>query len=65
MLTYFSDTISVIVQNIIDSTASTLASVSGKPCSANASLKAYSGLVPISPNTTPSAPSVSVPSEDL
>ena len=32
MLTYFSETISVIDQNIIDSTASTLASLNGRPC---------------------------------
>ncbi len=50
MVTYFSETISVIDQNIIDSTASTFASVSGRPwLPLSASLNAYSGLVPMSP----------------
>jgi len=50
MATYLRDTISAIDQNIIDSTASTLASVNGRPCApVSASLNAYSGLVPMSP----------------
>ena len=50
MVTYFSETISVIDQNIIDSTASTFASLNGRPCApVSASLNAYKGLVPMSP----------------
>ena len=50
MVTYFRETISVTDQNIIDSTANTFASVSGRPCAPlKASLNAYSGLVPMSP----------------
>src|SRR5579859_4665551 len=65
-VTYLSDTISVIDQNIIDSTASTLASVSGRPWGPlNASLNAYKGLVPMSPYTTPRAPRVRTASVDL
>jgi len=58
--TYLSETMIVTAQNIIDRTGKTLSGVSGSPCGcAKASLKAYSGLVPMSPNTTPSAPSIS------
>src|SRR5262245_13165968 len=61
--TYLTDTISVTAQKMSESTPNTLASVSGRRCAPpNASLKAYSGLVPMSPNTTPTAPSVSAPS---
>src|SRR5262245_30822333 len=61
--TYLIDTISVTAQKMSDSTPNTLASVSGSLCAPpNASWKAYSGLVPMSPKTTPIAPSVSAPS---
>ena len=60
-VTYLTETTSVTAQNIIDSTASTFSVVRGSACvPPNASLNAYSGLVPISPYTTPSAASVSV-----
>ena len=48
--TYFSDTTSVMAQKIIDSTPITSACPIPAPCSpATLSLKAYNGLVPISP----------------
>ena len=58
MVRYFSETMRVMAQNVIDSTARMLSSVSGSACAPEkASLKAYSGLVPMSPNTIPRAPS--------
>ncbi len=57
--TYFSETTMVIAQNSIEIIPSTAAGVNGMPCSAlKHSFNAYSGLVPISPNTMPNAASV-------
>src|SRR5690606_32058022 len=50
------DTTSITDQKMSDSPASTFASFGAMP-KANRTLKAYSGLVPMSPKTTPSAPS--------
>ena len=47
--TYLSETTTVIVQKIIDSTPSTLSCVTATRPSANTSFRAYSGLVPMSP----------------
>src|SRR5258706_8358730 len=50
-------------QNISERMPSTVDSFSGMPCAGlNDSFRAYSGLVPMSPNTTPMAPMVSAPS---
>ena len=58
--TYFSDTTRIKAHNISDKMPSTLSWVGCTPwLPTNASRKAYSGLVPISPNTTPIAPSIS------
>ena len=54
---YFSATTHTIDQTMSESRPITLAGVSGMPYSGlNAAFIAYSGLVPMSPNTTPSAP---------
>ena len=55
--TYFSDTTPTNDQNVSDSTPSTLAGVGRTPCAPKASCRAYSGLVAMSPKTTPSAAS--------
>jgi hypothetical protein len=59
--TYLIVTATMSDQRIIDKTPSTVSRVSGPPAWAAtaASRKAYSGLVPISPYTTPTLPSVS------
>src|SRR5687768_6702793 len=57
---YFTETTSTSAQNTSESTPSTLADVSSAPCSPNACFIVYSGLVPISPYTTPIAPSMSL-----
>src|SRR5258705_6479588 len=58
-VTYLTETMSVIAQNIMERTANTFCSETGNACEPeNATLKAYSGLVPMSPYTTPSAASV-------
>jgi hypothetical protein len=51
----------VTAQNIIDSTANTVSigRLPPPPCAAIASLKAYQGLVPMSPKTTPSEAMIS------
>ena len=46
-------------QNTSDSTPSTAAGVGVMPCVPRVSFMVYSGLVPMSPNTTPIAPSAS------
>ena len=57
-LTYLSVTTSIIAQNTSDRMPSTLAGSGCRPYfSPKASLSVYSGLVPMSPNTTPIAPS--------
>ncbi len=54
--TYFSDTTTISAQKISDSTPSTASGVTVRPWAGlRHSLKAYSGLVPMSPNTTPNA----------
>lgn len=57
----------ISAQKAIDATPSALVSTTGRSWCSNASRKAYGGLVPISPNTTPSAPSANapVPAADL
>ena len=59
--TYLTDTIMMSAQTISDNMPYILASVSGTGCvpTENTSLIVYKGLVPISPNTTPSAAKVS------
>ncbi len=55
--TYLSDTTITIAQNSMEMMPSTAALENGMPCSGlKHSLSAYSGLVPMSPNTTPTAP---------
>jgi len=63
--TYFSDTTIISAQKIVDSPPRMLSGVSGMPWSGeNVSLTAYSGLVPMSPKTTPSASNVSAAWEE-
>ena len=58
--TYLSDTTITSDQKMVDRPPKMLAGVSGMPCAGEkVSLTAYSGLVPMSPNTTPSAARVS------
>src|SRR5207247_4835898 len=59
--TYLAVTTTNRAQRISDSTPRTMMRVTGCPCAApaTASRKAYSGEVPMSPNTTPMLPSVS------
>src|SRR3954447_9525303 len=59
--TYFAVTTTKSAQRISDNTPSTMTRVTGWPSAApaTASRNAYSGEVPISPNTTPMLPSVS------
>ena len=64
--TYLSDTTITSDQKMVDSPPKMLAWVSGMPCAGEkVSFTAYSGLVPMSPNTTPSAARVSAVSEVL
>ena len=64
--TYFSETMIISAQKMVESPPRMLAWLSGMPWSGeNVSFTAYSGLVPMSPKTMPSAASVSAPSEDL
>ena len=56
--TYFSETTIISVQKIAETPPMTLAAVSGIPYSGlKVSFAAYSGLVPMSPYTTPNASS--------
>ena len=55
----------VSVQNTIDSTPCTLSGVNGTWPLPKTSFSVYSTLVPISPYTTPMAPSVRLAREDL
>jgi len=48
-ITYFSETMTVMLQNIIDNTPNTLSGVSGTWPGAKICLTVYSGLVPMSP----------------
>ena len=57
--TYFSETTTVNVQNTSDKMPRMLSGVSGTRPWAKTSFSAYSGLVPMSPYTTPMAASVS------
>src|SRR5262249_35515350 len=60
--TYLSDTTTISAQNTVDRPPRMFACVSGMPCCGeNVSLTAYSGLVPMSPNTMPSAATVRAP----
>src|SRR5450755_2143577 len=59
-VTYLSVTTIMIAQNTTDKIPSTLSGVSGKPCGpVKHSRRVYSGLVPMSPKTTPIAPMTS------
>ncbi len=63
--TYLSDTITISDQKMVDRPPSTFSAVSGMPwLGEKVSLTAYSGLVPMSPKTTPSATSVSAAVEE-
>lgn len=65
---YFSEMTMSIAHSTSDSTPSTLSGVTGTwwPwCSPKLSFSAYSGLVPMSPKTTPRAPTVSLAMEEL
>src|SRR5450759_1003863 len=56
MITYLSDTSSMMVQNITDNTPRILASTTGSGWEpVKVACSAYSGLVPMSPYTTPIA----------
>ncbi len=60
MATYFRVTNAMMVQKIRDNTPRMLAGSTAMGwCPAKVSLSAYSGLVPISPKTTPIAPTIS------
>src|SRR5256885_2638021 len=64
--TYLSETMIISAQKMVDRPPRMLVWLSGMPWSGeNVSLTAYSGLVPMSPKTMPSAASVSAASEDL
>src|SRR5688500_3035418 len=64
--TYFSDTTIISAQNIVESPPRMFAGLSGMPWSGEkVSLTAYSGLVPMSPKTTPKAASVRAAVDDL
>src|SRR5690606_31898861 len=68
--TYLTDTTTTSAQNTSEHAPTTFDVVTGRwwPCEPwNVSRSAYSGLVPMSPNTTPSAPTVSAaaPADDL
>jgi len=55
-ITYFSVTTTISAQKIVDTVPRTFASLnSTPPCSENTSFTVYSGLVPMSPYTTPIA----------
>ncbi len=57
--TYFSDTTIISAQNIVDRPPRIVACSSARPCCGeNVSFTAYSGLVPMSPNTMPIAATV-------
>ncbi len=62
-ITYFSVMMTSRLQKIRDSTPSTAVTSAAPPATAVASRSAYSGLVPMSPYTTPSAPSVAADRE--
>jgi hypothetical protein len=57
--TYLNETTRVMVQNSSESTPRMLSRVTCRCALWNTSRSAYSGLVPMSPNTTPSAVTVS------
>ena len=64
--TYLSDTTITSDQKMVDRPPKMLAGLSGMPCTGEkVSFTAYSGLVPMSPNTTPSAARVSAVCEVL
>jgi hypothetical protein len=54
-MTYFTDVMMINVHTISDSTPSTMAGVGVPTVMLSTVLSVYSGLVPISPNTIPSA----------
>lgn len=59
--TYLTDTTRIIAQNSSEITPITASGLNGMPCSAlKHSFRAYRGLVPISPKTTPIAASTSM-----
>ena len=60
--TYLNETMIVIVQKIRDNTPRMFSGVAGTWPAWKTSLSAYSGLVPMSPYTTPRAPRVSAAS---
>ena len=63
--TYFTDTVKMSDQKTSESTPRTLAWVTGIACRPSKhSRSAYNGLVPMSPNTTPSAGRISRPRRD-
>jgi hypothetical protein len=58
---YFTEMTIVMAQKISDSRPRTFSGVGIVPCRSSKQVrKAYSGLVPMSPKTTPSAPSASL-----
>ena len=58
---YLIEMMTISAQNAIDASPRALVSTTARSWCSNASRKAYSGLVPMSPNTTPSAPRASAP----
>ncbi len=66
MVTYFSVTTIISAQNTSDRMPRIVSWFPIRPkCGENASFSVYSGLVPMSPNTTPIAPSTMVRRPDL
>ncbi len=58
---YFTDTVRTSVHRISDSTPSALSGVKRPPSDCTTVCSVYSGLVPRSPNTIPSAASLATP----
>ena len=58
---YLIEMTTMSAQNAIEASPSALVSTTGRSWCSNDSRNAYSGLVPMSPNTTPSAPRTSAP----
>src|ERR1700675_115842 len=61
MRQYLIDTVMIRVQNTSDSTPSALCGVKCPPVACTTVCRVYKGLVPRSPNTTPSAPKAANP----
>jgi hypothetical protein len=57
---YFTEMMMISAQNAMDATPNAFVVDTARSWCSKASRKAYSGLVPMSPKTTPSAPSASV-----